>query len=136
MRRTIPARVPMRQPYSFTVALHTLALVAMLFCAATTAEGGGSPEDLKAVEITTWNWKKDPSWGSNGVIHWVVQIKNKSARNVSRVDVEFSTFDAKGKIVSSSHEFVHAIPPGGSRAEESFADLYGSEADAHIQVVS
>jgi hypothetical protein len=95
----------------------------------------GDHADLPAVEIASWNWRKDPSWGSNGIIHWTVEVKNKSDRNIESAKIEFSTYDAKNKIVSSTFAFVDAIAAGGARAAESFADLYGTEAAAHVQVV-
>jgi hypothetical protein len=44
------------------------------------------------------------------------------------------TYDSSGKLVSTTFQFVSAIPPGETRSAASYADYYGTEIDAKIQV--
>ena len=85
-------------------------------------------------EIIAWNWRKDPSFGTDGTIKWNVQVKNSSNLYFDNVRIEFTTYDASDRLVSSTFSYVDAIPPGGTRSESSFADLYGTEQRATIQV--
>lgn len=89
---------------------------------------------LDAAEIADWNWTKDPSFGTRGTIKWNVQVRNKSSNNVRSVKVDFATYDSAGKLVSTTSTYVGAIPPGETRAESSYADLYGTETRATIQI--
>jgi hypothetical protein len=43
------------------------------------------------------------------------------------VRVEFTTYDSSGNLVVTEFANVRAIPPGESRANASYADLYGTE---------
>jgi len=94
------------------------------------------PPATTYAEVVDWNWKKDPSFGTDGTIKWNVQIRNKSNQYFDNVRVEFTTYDASERLVSSTFTYVDAIPPGGTRSESSFADLYGTEEKATIQVIS
>jgi hypothetical protein len=92
-----------------------------------------SAEDLDSVEVADWNWHADPLFGSRGTIKWNVEVHNKSTRNMRSVKVEFTTYDAGGKLVASTFAFVDAIPAGGTRGANSFAELYGTEKTAKVQ---
>lgn len=91
---------------------------------------------ISYAEITDWNWRKDPSFGTDGTIRWNVQVKNNSSRYFDSVHVEFTTYDASQRLVSSTFTYVEAIPPRGRRSASSYADLYGTETKATIQVTS
>src|SRR2546425_2108898 len=52
-------------------------------------QGGVNSPNLDAAEITHWNWRKDPDFGTRGTIKWDVQVRNKSSQNISSVKVEF-----------------------------------------------
>jgi len=98
------------------------------------ASRSGGTNNIAAVEVADWNWGKDPDFGTNGTIKWNVQIRNTSSRNVESVRVEFTTYDAAGKLVSTTFSYVRSIPPGGTRADNSYADLFGTESRAQVQV--
>ena len=91
-------------------------------------------QDLKTAEIVDWNWSSDPDFGSNGAIKWNVQVRNKSAKPMSLVKVEFTTYDKAGKLIASDFTYVQAIPAGQTRSDESYADYYGTEDKAGVQV--
>lgn len=90
--------------------------------------------NLDAAEITSMNWRKDPSFGTRGTIKWNVEVRNKSAQNIGTAKVEFSTYDSGGNLVSSTFTYVRAIPAGQSRADNSYADLYGTEQRAQARI--
>ena len=53
---------------------------------------------------------------------------------MSLVKVEFTTYDKAGKLIASDFTCVQAIPAGQSRSDESYADYYGTEDKAGVQV--
>lgn len=87
-------------------------------------------EVANSVKIVDYNWHKDPTFGGDGTIKWNVQVKNISSKYVENVKVEFTTYEAGGRMISTTFTYVSAIPPGESRASQSYADLYGAEARA------
>lgn len=97
---------------------------------------GEDPSSLKAVEIVSWNWRPDPSFGNKGTIHWNAQVRNLSQRYIESVRLELTTYDAAGQLVTTAFTFVGAIPPGETRSDESYADYYGTEQRAAVQVAS
>jgi len=90
--------------------------------------------NLDAAEIVDFNWLKDPDFGTHGTIKWNVRVRNKSSRNIRDVKVEFTTYDAAGKLVATTFAFVSAIPAGETRAEASYADLYRTERKANAVI--
>jgi hypothetical protein len=97
-------------------------------------QGGVKSSGLDAAEIVAWNWRTDPNFGTHGTIKWNVQVHNKSSENIGTVRVEFTTYDNAGKLVSSTFTYINAIPPGQTRSNESFADLYTTEDRAMVQI--
>jgi hypothetical protein len=93
-----------------------------------------SSVNLDAAEIVDWNWQKDPRFGSRGTIKWNVQVRNKSTQNIRNVKVELTTYDKGGKLITSTFTFVDAIPPGEVRSSNSYADYYGTESTAKVQL--
>ena len=91
---------------------------------------------LDTAEVVSFNWRKEPNFGTNGTIKWNVEIKNRSDRYVESVRVEFATYDNDGKLVASTFAFVSAIPPGASRSTQSYADLYRTEAKANVNITN
>ena len=116
----------------------TLAFCALLvMSAASTVNGvrGTSPSNLSSAHLVDWSWNADPDFGTRGTIKWRVAVRNVSNRPIRNVKVEFSTYDKAGKLLSNDFSYVHAIPPGEIRDNESFADLYGTE-DSGRAVIS
>ena len=91
---------------------------------------------MKAVELVSWNWRPDPSFGGKGTIHWNAQVRNVSDKYVENVRLELTTYDAAGHLVTTTFTFVSAIPTGEVRSEESYADYYRTEQRAAVQVTS
>lgn len=100
----------------------------------TSAETASRTLTLSSVEISDWNWRKDPNFGTRGTIKWNVSVKNKGPENLRNVKVEFTTYDGAGKMVSTTFTYVSAIPPGETRSESSYADFYGTEARAATRI--
>jgi zinc-ribbon domain len=95
---------------------------------------GTNSANLDAAEITQWNWRKDPSFGTKGTIRWNVEVHNKSSQNIQNVKVEFTTFGRDRKLIATTFTYVSAIPPGATRADASYADFYGTEESATIKI--
>ena len=77
----------------------------------------------------------DRTFASDGAIKWNVQVRNKSTKYIDSVEIELTTYDNAGSLVSTTSTFVNAIPPGETRASESFADYYRTEVRANVQIV-
>lgn len=91
--------------------------------------------NLAAAELEDWNWRSEPDFGTRGTVRWNVKVKNTTEKPISSVKVELTTYSADGKMLASTFTYVDAIPPGGSRAEESYADYYGTEKTAEAKIV-
>jgi hypothetical protein len=57
-----------------------------------------------------------------------------SQKYVESVRLELTTYDAAGQLVTTAFTFIVAIPPGEARSKESYADYYGTEHHAAVQV--
>ena len=112
--------------------------VFLLFASSTQLSniGGTSSENLESAEIADWSWDVDPSFGTNGTIKWRVSIKNKTDKPIEAVKVDFTSYDASGKMLTSTFAYVSAIPPMGKRDRESYADFYGPEQTADVAISS
>ena len=93
--------------------------------------------DKAPLQIVSWNWLKLPDhYGpKKAAVEVVVQVMNKTDRNIGMAQLEFSTFDRKGKIVSTDVFYADAIPAGGSRAAGGYMASYGTETVAKVDVI-
>lgn len=89
---------------------------------------------LSSVKIEDWNWSVDPDFGRRGTVKWNASVHNLTDKYIENVRVELTTYDKDGKLITTSFTYVGAIPPSGTRNTESFADYYGTEGKASIQV--
>lgn len=108
--------------------------VLLLFSNTSSLDSGATRQNLSAVEIVSWHWTPDPGFGVDGAVKWTVQLRNQSNRYIDNVEVELTTYDAAGNLITTHSTYVSAIPPGGTRSDESYADYYGTESNARIQV--
>jgi hypothetical protein len=109
-------------------------LAIVLFSMSEADMAAPSGANLAAAQIADWNWSKDPTYGGRGTIKWNVEVKNVSDKPLSSVKVDFTSYDASGKLLGSTFTYVEAIPPGETRSDDSFADLYGGEANATVKI--
>lgn len=109
--------------------------LALLLTPAGSINKSKSDAALSSVSLASWNWEKDPSYGTQGAIRWRAAIENRTDRPIQRVKVEFSTYDGSNRLITSTADFIRAIPPQGFGSMESTADLYGTEATAQARVV-
>jgi len=86
-------------------------------------------------EIVSWNWRKDPGFGTNGAVIWNVQVRNNTDRYIEHLKVEFTSFDSQGRIVTSDYSFVDGLSPGGTGSDKSYATYFGTEKKASIRIV-
>lgn len=113
--------------------------IGLLFLSSSGISSSGSSSDrasLSSVKVDDWNWKKDPSFGTEGTIRWNVKITNLSEKYVESVKVELTTYDQSGKLITTEFTFVNSIPPGDTRSKQSFANYYGTEQKASLKVVN
>ena len=90
---------------------------------------------IPEVEISSWNWHKEPQFGLSGAIVWNVQIKNNTAEYIDNVLIEFSTYNASDELITSAIAYVSGLPPDGYGVAKSYADYYGPEEYARIRIV-
>jgi uncharacterized repeat protein (TIGR02543 family) len=95
-----------------------------------------APSRLGEAEIVSSNWRIDSEFAGDGAVVWTVEVRNTTSAQLETVQVEFSTYDAAGKIIAADFAFLDAIPPGETRAAEGFADYRGTEATAKFQVAT
>jgi hypothetical protein len=96
----------------------------------------GGEVNLAAAEIVSSSWNVDPAAAAEGFIPWTVEVRNTTATELGSVEIDFSTYDAAGKIVATSFTFLGPIPPGETQTSEDVADYHGTEASAKFQVAN
>jgi uncharacterized repeat protein (TIGR02543 family) len=92
----------------------------------------GSGEDfLSGAEIASSDWHAD---AAGKVVNWTVAVRNTTSTELQDVAIEFSTYDAAGKVVAGDMAFVGPIAPGETQSGESMTNFHGTEASAKFQV--
>lgn len=92
----------------------------------------GASGDL---QITSSAWYPQPASDSvSGAVDWIAEVRNNTSRVVEVARIDFVSHDAAGVVLVSDFTFVGPIPPGETRASESFADYIGTEATVDIRV--
>jgi len=89
---------------------------------------------LPAVEIASWNWIKDPSFGVDGAIVWNAEVRNNTTRYIDAVKLEITTYDAAGSIVTTDASYAKGLSPGGTASTKGYATYYGKEQKARLQI--
>ncbi len=87
---------------------------------------------LPAVEIVSWDWYIERKWQ---LVTWVAQVRNNTRRYIEIVQLEFTTFDARGNILDTDVGFAQSIPPGGTASVKGLATYRGGEHKARLRVV-
>ena len=95
-----------------------------------------APSRLGEAEIVSSNWRVDPESAGGAAVLWTVEVRNTTGVQLEAVQVEFSTYDAAGKILAADFAFLDPIPPGETRTAEGFANYHGLEANAKFQIAS
>src|SRR5215208_150228 len=72
------------------------------------------------VQIVSDTFYLDPDFGSDGAVIWVAEVRNTSSQIVESVELNFTSHDAAGNVLASGLSFVGPIPPGETRATQSF----------------
>ena len=86
------------------------------------------------VEVVSSAFYPQPDAGPEGAVIWVVEVRNVAAQLVETAEIVFTTRDASGGVLATSTTLLGPIPPGETRATQSFADYVGTEATADFQV--
>ena len=87
-----------------------------------------------AVEIVDWQWFKEPDFGTDGAVRWVVQVANVSRRPIYQAEVDFTSLDENGRAVASDFDMVQRVAPGDTATIDTRADLYGTEERARVRI--
>jgi hypothetical protein len=94
------------------------------------------PSRLAEAQIVSNSWQVDPASSETGAVVWTAEVRNTTGAELELVQVEFSTYDAAGKIVAVDFAVLDPIPAGGTAVAEGLADYRGTEASAKFQIAS
>lgn len=110
----------------------TILLAALLFLPLSASAQVSAPKS--AAEVQDWRWYTDPDFGTDGAVRWVVEVENTSSRTIYQAEVQLTTHDESGDVVSTDFGIVNTIPPGDSASTEEYADYYGTEEKARVRI--
>jgi uncharacterized protein YgiM (DUF1202 family) len=85
-------------------------------------------------EVVTWNWRKDPNFGTKGAIIYTVEVRNNTNKYVSSLRVDFATYDKNGNVMDATFLYVSGLQPGGTSSDKSYATYFGNEKKASIRI--
>jgi hypothetical protein len=91
-------------------------------------------DPVPSLEIASWNWYKDPDFGTDGAVIWNVEVRNNTNQYIDLVRVEFSTYDSSNRLITSEFTYVRGLSPGGSGTAQSYATYYGREKTGRIRI--
>lgn len=91
-------------------------------------------QETASLEVVSWNWRADASFGTDGAVIYNVEVRNNSSRSINPVRIDITTYDAAGDLLASDYTYINGIPAGATRATKGHADYYGGEEKAKIQV--
>jgi hypothetical protein len=94
------------------------------------------PSRLAEAEIVANTWQVDPAFSETGAVVWTAEVRNTTSAQLEFVQVEFSTYDAAGKVLAVDFAFLDPIGPGETQLAEGFADYHGTEASAKFRIAS
>jgi hypothetical protein len=100
----------------------------------TAATPGEVATAQQSVKVSDWNWVRDPSFGTKGSVIWTVVVQNLTDKPIRNARIVFTSYDKSGHILASDFTFVGPIAPNGSQSTKSYADYFGSEDKASVQV--
>lgn len=87
------------------------------------------------LEIASWNWHSDSSFGVNGAVIWNAEIQNNTSRYIDSVRVVFSSYDSAGNLITTDFGYVQGLSPGGTASTTGYATYYGQEETGKLRVV-
>lgn len=89
---------------------------------------------LPALEISSWNWRRDPNFGTKGAVIWNVEVRNNTNGYIERVRVEFSTYDKDENLITSDFTYVRGLSPGGTASSKAYATYFGREQTGRVRI--
>lgn len=89
---------------------------------------------LPRAEIADWNWRSRPDFGTSGTVEYTVSIRNNTDQYIDRLRVNFESYDASDRIITTAFAFVRGIPPGGTASTSSYATYFGREESGRISI--
>jgi hypothetical protein len=95
------------------------------------------PSRLAEAQIVAENWRVDPAFSETGAVIWTAEVRNTTSTTLEFVQVEFSTYDAAGKVLAVDFAFLDPIPAGETQLAEGFGDYHGgAEASAKFRIAA
>lgn len=92
--------------------------------------------EASPVKIVSENWIADPTFGFHGAVIWTVEVENTGDRYIESVQVEFSTYEESGRIITSASHFIRGLGPHARRSGRAYATYFGTEKSAQTRVGS
>lgn len=86
------------------------------------------------IEIVSWRCYKDPTFGGDGAIVIVGELRNNTDRYIELVRVEVTLYDKAGVVTDSDYTYVRGLAPGAKKSFKFYATYYGTEERASLQV--
>jgi hypothetical protein len=75
-----------------------------------------------------------PNFSDNGTVTWVAEVQNPTEQTVVFAEIDFTRHDATGAVIQTDQAFVGPIPPGETRAAQSFSEYSGTESSLDFQI--
>lgn len=86
------------------------------------------------IAIDTWSWYRDSDFAGTGAVIWTAVVKNRSSDYVESVRVEFTSFDAAGRVVDTDWGIATGLAPGGTASAKGYATYFGTEKTASLRI--
>ena len=77
---------------------------------------------------------KEPDFGTDGAVRWIVQLANVSRRSIYQAEVDFTTLDEDSCALTSDFDMVQRVASGDTATINARADLYSTEKRARVRV--
>lgn len=127
------------------VGMCTLISIANVPTSSTTAASSPSGDSRPAaasravsppVKIESWRWEADPNFTSDGAVIFTAVVRNTSSNPIRSVRLEFTSFDAAGRILDTQSDYATGLPPGGTASSKGYATYFGTEKTATLVIKS
>ncbi len=90
---------------------------------------------LPDFEVLDWTWAPDPEFdGGEGAVVFTATVQNNTGKIEPALKVEFTTYDANNKILTSDFMFINDLQPGEVKADTAYTTYFGREKTAILEV--
>ena len=67
---------------------------------------------------------------------YTVEVKNNTSDYIRNVRVQFTSYDAAGKIIDTDWTYVTGLSPGGTASGKEYATYFGREKEAGMRIMA